>query len=59
MQNLERLKQEILEKVREYHNIKCGEKKEFKGGETYINYGGRFFNEKEMVNLVDSSLDFW
>lgn len=59
MNKLESLKQEILEKVKEYHNIKYREKKEFKGGETYINYGGRFFDEKEMVNLVDSSLDFW
>ena len=56
---LENLKQEILENVKKYHNIKYGEKNEFKGGETYINYGGRFFDEKEMVNLVDSSLDFW
>ncbi len=24
-----------------------------------MNYGGRFFDEKELVNLVDSSLDFW
>lgn len=59
MKKLDELKQEILEKVKEYHNIKYGEKKIFKGGETYINYGGRFFDEKEMVNLVDSSLDFW
>lgn len=59
MNKLENLRQEILEKVKEYHSIKYGEKKEFKGGETYINYGGRFFDEKEMVNLVDSSLDFW
>lgn len=59
MNKLESLKQEILERVKEYHNIKYGEKREFIGGETYINYGGRFFNEKEMVNLVDSSLDFW
>lgn len=59
MNKLENLKQEILEKVKEYHHIKYGEKKEFKSGETYINYGGRFFDEKEMVNLVDSSLDFW
>ena len=59
MNKLEILRQEILEKVKEYHNIKYGEKKEFKGGETYINYGGRFFDEKEMINLVDSSLDFW
>ncbi len=59
MNKLENLKQEILEKVKEYHNIKYRKKREFKGGETYINYGGRFFDEKEMVNLVDSSLDFW
>ncbi|AVQ28636.1 dTDP-4-amino-4,6-dideoxygalactose transaminase [Fusobacterium ulcerans] len=56
---LENLKQEILEKVKEYHNIKFGDKKDFTEGETYINYGGRFFDEQEMVNLVDSSLDFW
>lgn len=56
---LENLKQEILEKVKEYHNLKFGEKKGFIEGETYVNYGGRFFDEKEMVNLVDSSLDFW
>lgn len=59
MSRLENLKQEILEKVKEYHNLKFGEKKEFIEGETYVNYGGRFFDEKEMVNLVDSSLDFW
>ena len=59
MDKLNSLKQEILEKVKEYHNLKFGEKKEFIEGETYVNYGGRFFDEKEMVNLVDSSLDFW
>ena len=59
MNKLKNLKQEILEKVKEYHNLKFGEKKDFIEGETYINYGGRFFDEKEMVNLVDSSLDFW
>ena len=59
MDKLAKLKKEILEKVKEYHNLKFGEKKEFVEGETYVNYGGRFFDEKEMVNLVDSSLDFW
>ena len=59
MNKLENLKQEILKKVKEYHNLKFGEKKDFIEGETYINYGGRFFDEKEMINLVDSSLDFW
>lgn len=56
---MDNLKQEILEKVKEYHNIKFGDKKDFIQGETYINYGGRFFDEQEMINLVDSSLDFW
>lgn len=59
MKRIDVLKQEILEKVKEYHNLKFGEKKEFIESETYVNYGGRFFDEKEMVNLVDSSLDFW
>ncbi|MDP0506658.1 MAG: lipopolysaccharide biosynthesis protein RfbH [Fusobacterium sp. JB019] len=59
MKKLENLRQEILEKTKEYYEIKYGEKKEFIGGDTYVNYGGRYFDEKEMVNLVDSSLEFW
>lgn len=31
----------------------------FVPGQTRINYAGRVFDEKEMTNLVDSSLDFW
>lgn len=30
----------------------------FKHGDR-INYAGRVFNEKEIINLVDASLDFW
>ena len=37
MKKLENLKQEILEKVKEYHDIKFGDKKDFAEGETYIN----------------------
>ncbi|WP_235239052.1 hypothetical protein [Fusobacterium varium] len=59
MEKINELRQKILEKVKEYHDIKFGDKKDFTEGETYINYGGRFFDEQEMVNLVDSSLDFW
>ncbi len=36
-----------------------GGKKEFCPGKSFVNYGGRYFDEKEIVNLVDSSLDFW
>lgn len=31
----------------------------FNPGETSINYAGRVYDEKEMINLVDSALDFW
>ena len=31
----------------------------FTRGKSRINYAGRVYDEKEMVNLVDSSLDFW
>ena len=33
--------------------------KEFVAGKSRVNYAGRVFDEKEMINLVDSSLDFW
>ncbi|NOX25950.1 MAG: lipopolysaccharide biosynthesis protein RfbH [Deltaproteobacteria bacterium] len=33
--------------------------REFIAGESRVNYAGRVFDEKEMVNLVDSSLEFW
>ena len=28
-------------------------------GESMINYAGRVYDEKELINLVDASLDFW
>ena len=52
-------KQEILKLVREYYNLKFGEKKCFVPGKSRVNYGGRYFDAEEVVNLVDSSLDFW
>jgi CDP-4-dehydro-6-deoxyglucose reductase, E1 len=59
MNSSENLKLEILEKTKEYYNLVHNKTKEFIPKETYVNYGGRFFDEKEMVNLIDSSLDFW
>ena len=55
----EELKKQILELTREYYNEVHGVKKEFVPGKSFVNYGGRYFNDEEMVNLVDSSLDFW
>ena len=33
--------------------------KQFIPGKSRINYAGRVYDEKDMINLVDSSLDFW
>jgi CDP-6-deoxy-D-xylo-4-hexulose-3-dehydrase len=59
MSKKEELKAQILELTREYYNEVHAQKKEFEPGKSFVHYGGRFFNDEEMVNLVDSSLDFW
>ena len=59
MEKKEVLKAQILELTREYYKEVHAQKKEFEPGKTFVHYGGRFFNDEEMVNLVDSSLDFW
>lgn len=59
MSKKEEIKNQILELTKQYYTEVHGQKREFVPGQTYINYGGRFFDEKEMLNLVDSSLDFW
>ncbi len=51
-------REEILNLVREYYQENFATKMEFVEGDR-IAYGGRKFDEKEMVNLVDSALDFW
>lgn len=55
----EELKKQILELTAEYYKEVHGQPKEFEAGKTFVNYGGRYFDEKELIHLVDSSLDFW
>ena len=50
-------RKEILGQVREYCKKYHG-KKEYRTGDR-ISYAGRIYDEKEMENLVDASLDFW
>jgi CDP-4-dehydro-6-deoxyglucose reductase, E1 len=59
--NAEALKQEILAKTREYYKLvhRPVQEAPFIPGQSRVAYAGRVFDEKEMVNLVDSSLDFW
>lgn len=61
MTQAEQLKQEILNKTKEYYELvhKPAQEKKFVDGESRVNYAGRVFDETEMQYLVDSSLDFW
>ena len=59
MSKKEELKKQILELTREYYHEVHETQPDFIAGQTRINYGGRYFDAEEMVNLVDSSLDFW
>lgn len=58
MMDHERIRNEILEKTREYYQVKFADRT-FKSGKHKVNYAGRVFDEKEIVNAVDASLDFW
>ena len=59
MERKEELKQQILKLTREYYQEVHALKEEFVPGKSFVNYGGRYFDAEEIVNLVDSSLDFW
>lgn len=54
----EGLKKRIFDLVREYYELAHRERP-FIPGETKVPYAGRVFDDREMVNLVDSALDFW
>ena len=53
-----KLRRQIFNLVKEFYKIKH-KPMGFKPGFTRIGYAGRVFNEKEIIYLVDSALDFW
>ena len=48
----------ILEQVRDYYHLRFP-RKDFQPGKDRVHYSGRVFDEKELLSLVRSSLDFW
>lgn len=52
-------REKILDLVSQYYQENFSGSSAFVPGESRVNYGGRVFDEKEMLNLVDSALDFW
>ncbi|MEI2418848.1 lipopolysaccharide biosynthesis protein RfbH [Arthrospira platensis SPKY2] len=54
----EYLRNQVFSAVKDYYQYKFTNK-QFIPGQTYIPASGKVFDEQEMVNLVDASLDFW
>ena len=52
------LRQEIIEKTKQYYEKHLKQSESFAPGDR-VNYGGRYFDEHEVCNLVESALDFW
>jgi CDP-6-deoxy-D-xylo-4-hexulose-3-dehydrase len=57
-QQEQELRDKVLASVVEFYQFKFA-KRTFIAGETYIPVSGKVFDEAELTNLVDSSLDFW
>jgi CDP-4-dehydro-6-deoxyglucose reductase, E1 len=58
MRTEKEIREEIFEKIVELYELRRSQVK-FMPGESRINYAGRVYDEKEMISLVDASLDFW
>jgi CDP-6-deoxy-D-xylo-4-hexulose-3-dehydrase len=58
MNKHEELRAKILLLTKEYYREKFSET-QFLPGKSKINYAGRVFDAQELLNLVESSLDFW
>ncbi|BDB67085.1 lipopolysaccharide biosynthesis protein RfbH [Helicobacter cinaedi] len=61
MRKSDLLKQEILDSVVKYYSEIQDSRytKESDKKNSRINYAGRVFDEKEMISLIDSALEFW
>lgn len=57
-EKIKRLKQDIFDKVKEYYLL-AHKKNEFIQGKSNIPYAGRVYDERELISIVDSALDFW
>ncbi len=53
-----KIKEQIFSLVSAYYQLKFGGKK-FNPGRDFVHYAGRVFDQEEICNLVDASLDFF
>ncbi len=52
------MREKIFQLVKEYYNENL-KNKSFNPEKDIVRYAGRVFDEKEIISLVDASLDFW
>ena len=52
------LREQVFAAVEAYHQFKFSHK-QFVPGQTYVPVSGKVFDDRELVQLVDASLDFW
>jgi CDP-6-deoxy-D-xylo-4-hexulose-3-dehydrase len=53
------IRQEISSKIADLYTLRKRTEESFIPGVTPLPYAGRVYDEKEMISLVDASLDFW
>ena len=58
MKTEKEIRSEIFRLVREFY-ASGSHQEDFTPGLSRINYAGRVYDEKELISLVDASLDFW
>lgn len=59
MDRIDELKESILTQVAEYYRLVHGREEAFDENTSRVNYAGRVFDEREMLNLTDAALEFW
>lgn len=58
MADHKQLRKEIIEKTKEFYQARFADDS-FVPGKSRVNYAGRVFDARELMNAVDASLDFW
>jgi len=58
IKSIDSIKSKIFHKVTDLYELKYKDR-QFVAGKTPVRYAGRVFDENELINLVDASLDFW
>ena len=59
MRKEDKIRQEIFSKIQDLYDLRKQTEQAFIPGVTPLPYAGRVYDEKEMISLVDASLDFW